>query len=67
MPEIRHRFEVIPHEHGYFVTFPALRGCSTNAPTLDIVPQFAREIYDLWITTEREDGESIPPADLKED
>jgi predicted RNase H-like HicB family nuclease len=45
---------------GYVLAYPDLPGCMTQVETIDEVPAAAKEIRELWIETQFEDGYPIP-------
>lgn len=58
---LEYTFNVIAAEEGgYVIAYPDLPGCFTQAETLEEAFEFAREIRELWIETEYEDGDPIP-------
>lgn len=58
---LEYTFNVIAAEEGgYLIVYPDLPGCFTQAETLDEAFEYAREIRELWIETEYEEGDPIP-------
>ncbi len=53
-------------EGGYVIVFPDLPGCMTQVESLEEVGPAAEEIRALWIETEYEAGEEIPPPSYPE-
>ena len=45
---------------GYVIKFPDLPGCMSQTDDLNDVPWIVKEIRELWIEGEYEDGHSIP-------
>jgi len=54
------RVEADP-DGGYVISFPDLPGCLTQAETIAEIGLRAEEARTLWIETEYEAGEDIPP------
>ena len=52
---------------GYVIVFPDLPGCMTQVETLDEIGPMADEIRRLWIETEFERGNDIPPPSYPEE
>ena len=46
---------------GYVIAFPDLPGCLTQVETAEEIGPMAEEARRLWIATEYEDGDEIPP------
>ncbi|MGH2607810.1 MAG: type II toxin-antitoxin system HicB family antitoxin [Tepidiformaceae bacterium] len=58
---LQYTFNVIAEEEGgYFIIFPDLPGCMTQAETLDEVVYMAEDARQGWIETEYERGNEIP-------
>ena len=52
---------------GYVILFPDLPGCMTQVESLDQVGPMSDEIRRLWIETEFERGNAIPPPSYPEE
>jgi len=52
---------------GYVIVFPDLPGCMTQVEHVDEVGPMADEIRRLWIETEVERGNEIPPPSYPEE
>lgn len=59
---IGHAFTVIPDEDSYFIRYPDLPGCMTQAETLYEIGPMAQDAYVNWTAAMQEDGRAIPEA-----
>ena len=59
---IEHAFTVTPDDGGYFVEFPDLPGCMTQAENLAELVVMVPDAYWLWRETADENGYKYPTA-----
>ena len=65
---LKYPFQVIAGEGGDFVViFPDLPGCMTQVESIEEIGAMAEDARRLWITSEYEDGESIPLPSMPEE
>lgn len=65
---LNYPFQVIASEGGDFVVlFPDLPGCMTQVESIEEIGPMAEDARRLWITSEYEDGESIPLPSMPEE
>jgi predicted RNase H-like HicB family nuclease len=65
---VQYPLEIIADEEGgYVIVFPDLPGCLTQVEEIEEVPAAANEIRELWIETEYERGNDIPPPSYPEE
>lgn len=57
---LEYPYTVVPDEGAYFIRFPDLPGCMTQAHDPADIAAMAEEIRTLWIEGEYEDGATIP-------
>lgn len=61
-------FQVVADpDGGYVILYPDLPGCMTQVESMDEVGPMADEIRHLWIETQYERGEDIPPPSFPEE
>lgn len=53
-----------PSETGYTIIVPDLPGCMSQIENMGELSSIVKEITELWIETQREDGNEIPPPTL---
>ena len=54
-------FLVAPDEGAFFIEFPDLPGCITQAETADAIGAMASDALRAWLETARQFGREIPP------
>jgi antitoxin HicB len=65
---LQYRVNIIAEpEGGYFIDYPDLPGCMSQAETLEEAFEAAQEIRELWITAAYESGFDIPLPSYQEE
>ena len=63
---VLHRFEVVPdaEDGGFFIRYPSLPGCMTQAESLYEIGPMAQDAYVVWTRACQDGGIEIPASDL---